>query len=178
MNITVNGRKVDITPTLKKYAEDKIGKFDKYLTNITEATVTLSVQKHLHRAEVQIRANGHHLQAEAITEELYSSIDEVVEKLDRQVKKLKDKLAGKRKGGDREVQAAPTIEDEPMPTDEKMIIESEQQFVKPMPPEEAASRLDSESLDFFVFTNSESGKFSVIYKRKDGNFGLIEAAGK
>lgn len=178
MNITVNGRNVEVTPALKKYAEDKIGRFDRYLTKITEAVVTLSVQKHMHKAEVQIKANGTHLQAESVTEELYASIDEVVDKLDRQIKKLKDKLAGKRKG-EKTVRGeeAPPMVEEPA-SDEKLIIAREQQDLKPMPPEEAAMQLSMDDRDFFVFNNAESGNVNVIYKRKDGNIGLIEPAAK
>ena len=101
MNIVVTGRHVEVTSALKKYAEEKIGKFDRYLSNITEAVVTLSVQKRMHKVDVLIKASGNMLQADATTEELYSAIDEVVEKLDRQVKKLKGKLTDHRKGGDR-----------------------------------------------------------------------------
>ena len=180
MDIKVNGRNVEVTEPLRQYAEEKIGRFDRYLTNISEAIVTLSVQKHLHKVEVQIKANGTHIQAESVTEELYSAIDEVVEKIDRQIKKLKGKIAGKRKGASKPSmdELEPLEEDESAASDDKMIIEREAQYVKPMPAEEAAMRLESDGREFFAFTNAETGLFSVIYKRKDGNFGLIEPAGK
>jgi putative sigma-54 modulation protein len=82
---------MDLTKTLKDYAEEKIGKFEKYISNITEAIVTLSVEKYRHRAEVLIKVNGLLIQAESITGEMYSSIDEVVDKLERQVKNTKKK---------------------------------------------------------------------------------------
>jgi len=190
MNITITGRNVEVTPALRKYAEEKIGRFDRYLTKITEAVVTLSVQKQMHKAEVQIKANGNHIQAESSTEELYASIDEVTAKLDRQIKKLKDKVTGKRS---REKSARTTSDEswtkekrsmasspssEELAPEEKMIIEREQQEMKPMPPDEAAMRLDTDGREFFMFTNAESGKVNVIYKRKDGNCGLIEPAAK
>lgn len=190
MNITVNGRNVEVTPALKQYAEEKIGKFDRYLTKITEAVVTLSVQKHMHKAEVQIKANGNHIQAESITEELYASIDDVTAKLDRQIKKLKDKVTGKRsrekaartsseEGWTKERrQAASSEATEEEAPDEKMIIAREQHEMKPMPPDEAAMRLETDGREFFMFTNAESGQVNVIYKRKDGNCGLIEPASK
>jgi len=83
---------MDLTPNLKEYAEGKIGKFKKYLSNITEAIITLSVEKYRHKAEVLLKVNGSFIQAESITGEMYSSIDEVVEKLARQVKKYKKRL--------------------------------------------------------------------------------------
>ena len=179
MDIKVNGRHVEVTEPLRLYAEEKIGRFDKYLTNISEAIVTLSVQKHLHKVEVLIKANGTHIQAESVTEELYSAIDEVVEKIDRQIKKLKGKIESKRKGSSKpsmdELQPA---EPDTASSDEKMIIERQAQYVKPMPAEEAAMRLEADGLEFFAFTNAETGLFSVIYKRKDGNFVMIEPASK
>jgi putative sigma-54 modulation protein len=177
MNIVVTGRNVEVTPPLRKYAEEKIGKFDKYLSNISEAVVTLSVQKRRHVVDVLIKANGVLLQAEGETEELYSAIDDVVTKLDKQVKKLKDKLKHKRKGEARASRAEERSRVEPPPAETGVIIERKQYAIKPMPPEEAAMHLEMREGSFFVFTNSESEAVNVIYRRTDGNFGLIEPAG-
>ena len=92
MNILVNGRHLEITPALKNYAEEKIKKFERYASDITEATVTLSVEKYRHKAEVLLKTGGMLIQAESVTGEIYSAIDEVSEKLDRQVKKYKERL--------------------------------------------------------------------------------------
>ncbi len=99
MNIIVNGRHLEITPALRSYAEEKIGRFEKYISNITEAVVTLSVEKYRHKAEVLLKVNGVMIQAESVTGEVYSSIDEVVEKLEKQVLKHKEKIHSYRKGG-------------------------------------------------------------------------------
>ncbi len=179
MNITVTGRNVDVTPALKKYAEDKIGKFGKYLHNITEATVTFSIQKHFHKVDLLIRANGTVLQAEGVTEELYASIDDAYAKLEKQARRLKDKKASRRKSdagkdkGKMEAGAA-VFAEEADEAPEDVIITRQDYEMKPMPPEEAAMQLDMDPRDFLVFTNSETGLFSVIYKRRDGNYGLIE----
>ena len=170
MNIIINCRQMDLTRNLKEYAEEKIGRFDKYLGNITEATVTLSVEKYRHKAEVHLKANGSLLQAESITGEMYSSIDEVVEKLARQVKKHKDKIVSQRKSRNRS--AATTEVIETFPT----IIKNKSYDIKPMSLEEAAMQMDLLDKDFFVFTNASSGHINVLYKRSDGNFGLIEPA--
>ncbi len=99
MNIIVNGRHLEITPALRSYAEEKVGKFDRYLSEISEAIVTLSIEKkYRHKADVLLKVNGVLIQAESVTDEIYSAIDEVVEKLDRQIKKYKDKLVSHRKG--------------------------------------------------------------------------------
>lgn len=176
MNIVVTGRNVEVTPALKKYAEDKIGKFDRYLANISEATVTLSIQKHMHKTEVLIKANGNMLQAEGVTGELYSSIDEVVNKLDKQVKKLKGKLSSFRKSDTKAREAfAPVAEAAAEPG--KIIIRKTYD-TKPMSPEEASMQIELSPMDFLVFTNSATGSLNVIYKMNDGNFGLIEPSAK
>ena len=170
MNIIVNGRHLEITPALKSYAEEKLGKFDRYLSNITEATVTLSVEKYRHKAEVLIKANGVMIQAEGVTGEIYSSIDEVVEKLEKQVKKYKEKLHSHRKGEGKAATEAPS-----MPEPEHARIIKRKSFdMKPMSPDEAAMQMELLDKVFFVFSNQSTGAINVIYRRNDGNFGLIE----
>lgn len=169
MNIILNGKHLEVTPALKSYAEEKIKKFDKYLSNITEAVVTLSVEKYRHRVEVLLKANGVMIQAEGVTGEIYSSIDEVVEKLEKQVKKYKEKLVSHRKGEGK------TITEQTAPEREGGRIIKKKNFdMKPMTPDEAAMQLEITDKDFFVFSNHSTGDINVIYRRKDGNFGLIE----
>jgi putative sigma-54 modulation protein len=159
---------MDLTRNLKEYAEEKIGKFKKYLNNIAEATITLSVEKYRHKAEVLLKINGSFIQAESITGEMYSSIDDVVEKLARQVKKYKEKNVSHRKNKGKQ-EDLPAIE-EAFPT----IIKNKSYNLKPMSVEEAAMQMDLLDKNFFVFTNASSGNMNVLYKRNDGNFGLIE----
>jgi putative sigma-54 modulation protein len=171
MNIIITGRHLDITPALKKYAEEKIKKFSRYLSNISEAIVTLSVEKYRHKVEVLLKVNGVLIQAEGITGEIYSSIDEVVEKLERQIKKYKEKLVSHRKGEGK----AGGVRPEFFSVEEAgRIIKNKKFELKPMSPDEAAMQMELLDKDFFVFTNDGSGNINVIYKRKDGNFGLIE----
>lgn len=174
MNITVNGRNVEITPALKSYSEEKIGKFDRYLSNISEAVVTLSVQKHRQRAEVLIRANGFLIQAESTTEELYSAIDEVADKLDRQIKKIKEKLSSHRVGENVKAKLAPHEAPEPADDEMGVIIKRKSFDMKPMQADEAAMQMEMLGKNFFVFTNAENSEINVLYKRTDGNYGLIE----
>ncbi len=179
MKITVTGRNVDVTPALRKYAEDKIGKFEKYLHKITEATVTFSIQKHFHKVDLLIRANGTVLQAEGVTEELYASIDDAYAKLEKQARRLKDKKASRRKAdagkdkGNMEAEAALSVGEADEAPEDVTIVRLDYEM-KPMPPDEAAMQLDMDTRDFLVFTNSETGLFSVIFKRKNGDYGLIE----
>ncbi|MBI4682206.1 MAG: ribosome-associated translation inhibitor RaiA [Nitrospirae bacterium] len=168
MNIIINCRQMELTRNLKEYAEEKVGKFNKYLGNISEATVTLSVEKYRHKAEVLLKLNGSFIQAVSTTEEMYSSIDDVVEKLARQVKKYKEKNVTLRKSKNKS-ESLPEAE-ETMPT----IIKNKSYNIKPMSVEEAAMQMDLQDKVFFVFTNASSGDINVLYKRNDGHFGLIE----
>jgi len=171
MNILVNGRHLEITPALKNYAEEKIKKFERYASDITEATVTLSVEKYRHKAEVQLKTGGMLIQAESVTGEIYSAIDEVSEKLDRQVKKYKEKLVSHRKSPGKSTETA----FEPSSLHEgARIIKNKRFELKPMSPDEASMQMELLDKSFFVFINDISGDINVIYRRQDGNFGLIE----
>lgn len=159
---------MDLTKTLKDYTEEKIGKFEKYLGNITEAVVTLSVEKYRHKAEVLMKVDGLLIQAESITGEMYASIDEVVDKLERQIKKYKEKIVSQRKNKNKSVTPEEGVRSVPL------IIKKKAFDIKPMGVEEAAMQMDLLDKDFFVFTNASSGDINVLYKRTDGNLGLIE----
>jgi len=173
MNIIVNGRHLEITPALRSYAEEKLKKFDRYLSHITEATVTLSIEKYRHKAEVLLKANGMLIQAEGVTGEVYSAIDEVVEKLEKQVKKYKEKLVSHRKG---EGKSAPEVVPASPEPEQGRIIKKKRFDMKPMSPDEAAMQMELLDKAFFVFSNHTTGEINVIYRRNDGNFGLIEPA--
>jgi putative sigma-54 modulation protein len=171
MNIIVTGRHIDITPALKSYAEKKIARVNRYLSNISEANVTISVEKYRHKVETLLKVNGIMIQAEAITGEVYSSIDEVAGKLERQIKKYKEKLVSHRKG---EGKPGPETLETAAPPEEGKIIKNKRFALKPMSPDEAVMQMELLDKDFFVFTNDNSGDINVLYRRRDGNFGLIE----
>lgn len=170
MNIVVNGRHLEVTSALKSYAEEKIGKFEKYLSNITEAIVTISVEKYRHKAEVLLKVNGVLIQAESVTGEVYSAIDEVVEKLEKQVVKYKEKLKTHRKAEKRNVEEIHEKHTE----QHGRIIKHKRFDMKPMGAEEAVHQMELLDKDFFVFVNDISGDINVVYRRKDSNYGLIE----
>jgi len=170
MNIIVNGRHLEVTPALKNYAEKKIQRFDRYLSNISEAVITLTVEKYRHKVEVLLKVNGVLIQAEGITGDVYSSIDEVAEKLERQIKKYKEKLVSHRKTEGKAGSAVPEV----APMEVGRIIKNKRFELKPMNPDEAVMQMELLDKDFFVFTNDKSGSINVIYRRRDGNFGLIE----
>lgn len=171
MNIIINGRQLDITPAIRSYSEDKIKKFDKYVPNINEAVITLSVEKYRHKAEVLLRVNGIMLQAESVTEEIYSSIDEVTEKMERQIKKHKEKITSRRKDSRQETVTAP---EDTMPEPTERIILRKKLEMKPMSPEEAALQMDLAEKNFFVFINDKTSDINVIHKTNTGDCVLIE----
>ncbi|WP_420263982.1 ribosome hibernation-promoting factor, HPF/YfiA family [Candidatus Magnetominusculus dajiuhuensis] len=169
MNITVTGRNFEITTPIRAYADGKISKFGKFLSADTDVLVILAVEKYRHKAEVVIKSNGIQIQAESITGEIYASIDEVIEKLDRQIKKYKEKITSKRKGA-----VKCTHADTASAAEHISIIKRKQFDMKPMAAEEAAMHMDLLDKDFYVFTNEQSGEINVIYKIEDGDLGLIE----
>lgn len=174
MNIIINGRHLDITPSIRSYAEEKIKKFERFLVKISEVVVTLSVEKYRQKAEIFLRVNGVLIQAESVTEEIYASIDAVIEKIERQIRKIKDKMSSRRKDS-KGVVAGSTV---PATYPETAIrtLKTVKIDMKPMSPEEAAMQMDILDRDFFVFSNDRTGDINVIYKLRDGDFGLIEPA--
>ncbi|OGP63210.1 MAG: ribosomal subunit interface protein [Deltaproteobacteria bacterium RBG_13_53_10] len=174
MMITVTFRRMEPTESLRAYAEEKLSKIKKYLDSPMEAHAVLEVEKFRHMADVTVNVDGTRIKAYEETEDMYSAIDMVMDKIENQVKKhrarLRERKAENIKGeltlGS---EAAEGIPDEPTISVEKLM-------AKPMDPEEAAMQLSTSRQDFLVFRNSRSREINVIYKRKDGNIGLIEPA--
>jgi putative sigma-54 modulation protein len=175
MQVSVIGRHIEVTDALKQYATEKFSRLDKYLPKAPEVVVTLSVVKKVHHfAEAVIKSNGVLIQASEETEEMYSAIDLLVEKIERRVRRYKEKLvdhkhqSGKADGA----LSSSAHEADRVP----QIIKTKRFDLKPMLPEEAVMQMELLDKDFFIFANASSGQVNVIYKRKDGNIGLIEPA--
>ncbi len=183
MLITVKGKNVEVTDALRRYAEKKIQKLGKYLGNIKEAQVLQSVERGKHIIEVQLEGDGIRIRGEERSEDMYASIDQVVEKLERQVLRFKGRIYNRRKYEgpkgkeafqesvlEEVINTEPEVPEEDLPT----IVRTKRFPIKPMTAEEAALEMELLHHDFFVFLNSETDQFSVVYKRRDGNYGLIE----
>jgi putative sigma-54 modulation protein len=172
MQVTVIGRHIEATDALKQYATEKFGRLDKYLPKAVQVVVTLSVVKKVHHiAEVVIKSNGLLIQASQETEEMYSAIDLLIEKIEGRVRKYKEKLVDhKHQSGKTGVVGAVAEPEDRIP----QIIKTKRFDLKPMLPEEAVMQMELLDKEFFVFANAGTGLVSVIYKRKDGNVGLIE----
>jgi putative sigma-54 modulation protein len=177
MQVTVTGRHLEATEALKQYASERFNRLEKYLPDNSNAAITLSVVKKVHHiAEAMIKADGVLIQASEETEEMYSSIDLLFEKIERRVRKYKEKLTDHKHhaGAVGLANAAPAA---PHPEDRiPEIIRTKRFDLRPMLPEEAVMQMELLDKAFFIFTNAGSGHISVIYRRKDGNVGLIEPA--
>lgn len=170
MKIQVRGRNVETTDALKDYIGKRLGKLDKYIDNLGEAQVTLTVERGFHRIEVTIPINGMILRGEESTGDMYASTDLVVEKLEKQIEKYKGKL---QKRGARYVndQRKPAVIQE---DEEPRLVRTKRFAIKPMTVEEAVLQMNLLGHNFFVFSNADTELVNVVYKRKDGNYGLIE----
>jgi putative sigma-54 modulation protein len=186
VNLTVKGRNLALTEAIGAYAEDKMGRLGKYLADGSRCEVELWTEKNPSISDNQvveatIFTKGPVIRAREASPDIYASIDLVFAKLERQVKKYRGKLLARSQGAHKEVlvsegfmvlEDADVLEEEsPAPR----IVKTKQFMVKPMAPEEAALQLELVGHDFYVFTNSETQETAVVYRRRDGNYGLIEA---
>ncbi|UMZ74950.1 ribosome hibernation-promoting factor, HPF/YfiA family [Natranaerofaba carboxydovora] len=174
MELNIVGKNIDVTNALKEHADKRLSKLDRYFNKSVEAQVTMSVVKDTHIVEVTVFLNGGIiLRAEDGTGDMYASIDSVLDKLERQVKKYKTRINRKlRQGGHKAL--AEGIPEELEEDEYPKIVRTKRFAMKPMDAEEAVMQMDLLGHDFFVFMNAETEEVNVVYKRKDGNYGQIE----
>jgi putative sigma-54 modulation protein len=180
MQVNVSFRHIEPSDPLKLYAEDKLSRVKKFLAEPIEAHVVLKVEKFRHIAEVSIDAAGVHLNGAEETDDMYSSIDLLVDSLEGQAKKGKDKIRRRRSVGNSKESAGQTELSREVSRgeeEEPLIIRAEQVYAKPMDLDEAVMQLNLTSGEFMVFTNRRTNRINVLYRRKDGNLGLIETIG-
>ncbi|MDD4334758.1 MAG: ribosome-associated translation inhibitor RaiA [Desulfotomaculaceae bacterium] len=173
MGVKVRGRNIEVTDALKEYINKRLRKLEKYIDNLGEAQVTLSVVRGFHRVEVTTSINGMILRGEESTDDMYASIDLVVDKLEKQIEKYKGKLQrrGARFANNLKTPAAVNVEVE---EEGPRLVRTKRFAIKPMPVDEAVLQMNLLGHNFFVFSNAETEQVNVVYKRKDGNYGLIE----
>lgn len=176
MEIIVTFRHIDASESLKAYAEEKMSKLDKYFDFPVEAHIVLAVEKFRRSADVSLNVNGTLIKGVVETEDMYSAIDQVMDKIEKQVKRNREKLRAHRADTRKNetVLAGAETEDVVDTGNEEPRIEVEKIVAKPMDAEEAAMQFDMSQQDFMVFRNSRSREINVIYRRKDGNLGLME----
>jgi putative sigma-54 modulation protein len=168
---------METSDPVRTYVEEKLAKVKKYIDEPVEAQVALSVEKKIrHKAEVSLVAKGITIKASHETSDMYAAVDGVLDKIERQLKRYKDKIKRHKplSGRDRKVEktifeAQSIDEGYPEPT----IIKSDSFHVKPMSVDEAVMQMDLLDKEFLVFTDANSETINVVYRRKDGNYGLI-----
>jgi len=170
-SITITGRHIEITEPLRAYVTEKIGHACKLLDKISSAHVTVAVEKYRHIVEVVIHAHGATLHAKEETHDMYSAIDQVLDKIAIQAKRLKEKIKDHKQTA--EPAAVYEGEEEAAPFRPRVFI-AETFAPKPLSVDEAVEDLQGRPETFLVFHNAKNGLVSVLYKRGDGNFGLVQ----
>ena len=173
MKLTIRGNKLEVTEAIKNYVEEKLGKLDKYFEDADEISgnVLLRVQGNNQIVEVTIPIKKYILRAEESNEDLYASIDLVIEKLERQIRKNKTRIK------ERKTKEIPMLDFELDSKEEESqttIVKRKVIEMKPMDEEEAVLQMELLGHEFFGFQDGRTGTISVLYKRKDGNYGIIE----
>jgi putative sigma-54 modulation protein len=175
MRLQVRGKNVEVSEAIRHYAEEKLGRLERQLADPTRVELELAVEKNPsiadnHVAEATIWTKGPVLRAKEASNDMRASIDLLVDKLERQVSRYREKRH--RRNGRATAAAAPTATS--MHPLEGEIVKTKQFSVKPMTPEEAVLQLELVGHDFFVFRNDETGDVNVVYRRREGNYGVIE----
>ncbi|ALS26110.1 ribosome-associated translation inhibitor RaiA [Paenibacillus cisolokensis] len=182
MKYIVRGQNLQVTDALREHVEKKLSRLEKYFEApiTSETTVTMSVTRNKHAVEVTIPLPGLMLRAEEKSDDMYASVDLVVDKLERQIRKHKTKLNRKLRqdGGSirtsfREEGSAVRVVDEEEEDDLK-VVRTKRFTLKPMDVEEAILQMNLVGHNFFVFSNIDTQEVNVVYKRNDGTYGLIE----
>lgn len=183
MKIIVKGKNLDMTPALREYAEEKVGKVEKYFDRIIKTEIEMSVERNPKISnnqvvEVTVFTNGPVIRAKESATDMYQAIDLVSSKLERQARRAKKKMIDRSHHAKNPFKdpALIAIEEEEVET-EPVIVKTKRFPLKPMTPEEACLQMDLIGHDFFVFVNADTEETNVVYRRKDGNYGLIEPGG-
>jgi ribosome hibernation promoting factor len=176
MRFEYTGRHVVVSPSIRKHVEDHFKKLRHIFNDSTASThVIIDVEKNRHIGELIVHWRDHTLTAKDINADMYMALSRAIDKIEKQALKLKKKIIDRKQGGVRTGAVAPEpdghVEATPRPP---RIIAARRYSVKPMTAEEAALRLSAEPDQFVVFRDADTDRLGVLYKRKDGNFGLIE----
>ncbi|MGH9867634.1 MAG: ribosome hibernation-promoting factor, HPF/YfiA family [Candidatus Polarisedimenticolia bacterium] len=187
MKLDITGRHIDITPAIRDFTRDKLTKLEKWIDDVIEAHVILSVEKHRHQAEIVLKGRHHTYTGADETGDMYVSIGNVVDKIEKQARKIKDKAVARRKHARPTKQVAQMLPESaarpstnggpPADTASSVpprIIRTNEFQSKPMSLEDAALTFKGSDREFLVFRDARSQRISVMYRRKDGNLGLIE----
>lgn len=178
MTINVRGKHIEVTPALRDYVEKRVGKVTKYFTAVGDPAVVLTVEKGkgdakiMHIAEVTVPVNGMFFRAQESTQDMYSSIDLVTDKIEKQIEKHKTRIQRRLRGASAfKAEYAPAAE-AALP-DDFDVIRTKRFAIRPMSVDEAIMQMNLLNHDFFLFFNADENVMSVVYRRHDGNYGLL-----
>jgi len=179
MQLTIKGKNVEITDRLEQYVEQKIGKLDRYLPTITKAWVELSTEgaraaQDRQVCQVTVRSNGTILRAEERSDDMFTSIDTVLDKMYRQIARYKGKRKSRLRGSAPVPEPLPLEFEEEFEEETSNIVRVKRFAMTPMHPDEAVEQMELLGHDFFVFYNADEGQPNVIYRRKEGDYGLLQ----
>lgn len=175
MRYIISGKNIEITKALKEATIAKLSKMEKYFAPDNEAQITMSVQKLRHIIEVSIPIKGNIIRAEVAAESMYTAIDNVVDVLERQLLRHKNKLITKhRNAGTFKTDFVTETSSEDFEDSTIDVVRTKRFEMKPMNVQEACMEMDLLGHNFFVFRNGDTDEVNVVYKRKQGNYGLIE----
>lgn len=178
-NYNVRGENIEVTQAIRDYAEKRVSKLEKFFTDVQDATAHVNLKVYpdkTAKAEVTIPLSFLVLRAEETTDDLYKSIDFVVEKLERQVRKYKTKINRKQRQRGLEEFTVLESESEETKEPELEIVRSKRIDLKPMDSEEAVLQMNMLGHDFFIYSDAETADINIVYRRNDGRYGLIETA--
>jgi ribosomal subunit interface protein len=177
MKFTFMEKKLQVPGDVKAYAERKIGKLDRFFKNESEAYITFGTERSRFKAEVTISNNGMFYRVSELTGDMYASIDSAVASIERQIRKNKTRLGKRLRDGafEREVKPEITVAGDEGEETDFSIVRTKRFSLKPMTPEEAILQMNLLEHEFFVFINQNDDAFSVVYRRKQGGYGLISA---
>ena len=177
MKISVRGDKIKVTEAMNNYVVEKLKKIDKYLDNPEEvnASVVVRVEKQGQKVEITIPLKNFMLRAEETQEDIYAAVDTIIDKIERQIRKNKTKLESQAKKS-REAKAfvLDEIKEVEEEVEETMIVKRKKVDVKPMSEEEAVLQMELLGHDFYLFKDADTMKPTLVYKRKDNQYGIIE----
>ena len=175
MEIIIHGDKIRITKAMNEYINEKLGKLDKYLENseTVRANVVVKVKNNLQTVEVTIPLKKFILRSEETNDDFYAAVDKTIDKLERQIRKQKNRIISKK--------IKPSFEfnfeviEEPEEKDKSKIMKRKSIEVKPMSEEEAILQMELLGHQFYMYKDADTNKPAVVYKRKDGNYGVLES---
>ncbi len=174
MQTAVTFKNLDPSENLKSYVCNKLDRFDRFLDNPAEASVVLAVEKFRHQAEINISGDRLNINSKEETDNMYSAIDMVLDKLKKQIKKSKQKIRERRSGSKGKAKKFDTGVTVAPDDDVVTQIRVKNIEYKPMDVEEAVMQMDLVNNDFLVFTDARTDKVNVLYRCKDGHYGLIQ----